>query len=196
MAAGRSAALDDLGLEHVGLQTSAGHLEHDDSMRTTNPDVYVAGDATGRHQILHIANQEGRTAGHNAAVGHAEKRIDDRLLMQVVFTDPPYAQIGLTESAAAAAGRPVAVAQARLPETGRAITMEADYGLWRLVADPETGEILGSSILGPRADDLVHLVALMLRYRTRVDEVADLPWYHPTLPEVLLELSRTIASAL
>jgi len=196
MAAGRSAALDDLGLEHVGLQADAGHLEHDDSMRTAHPEIYVAGDASGRHQILHIANIEGRAAGHNAAVGHAVKRVDERLMMQIVFTDPPYAQVGLTESAAAAAGRPVAVAQARFAETGRAITMEAGYGLWRLVADPETGEILGSSILGPRADDLVHLVALMLHYRTRVGEVEELPWYHPTLPEVLLELSGTIASAL
>jgi pyruvate/2-oxoglutarate dehydrogenase complex dihydrolipoamide dehydrogenase (E3) component len=196
MAAGRHAKLDDLGLEHVGLQPSGQCLEHDEAMCTANPDLYVAGDATGRYQILHVANEEGRAAGHNAAVGRPERRIDRRLHMQVIFTDPPYAQVGLTEMQAREEGRDVVVGEARFAETGRAITMETRHGLWRLVADPDGGEILGSAILGPRADDLVHLVALMMRYRARAGDIPDMPWYHPTLSEVMLDLSRTIAARL
>jgi pyruvate/2-oxoglutarate dehydrogenase complex dihydrolipoamide dehydrogenase (E3) component len=193
MAAGRRASLEDLGLEHVGLTPDPAGLAHDDAMRTANPDVYVAGDATGRHQILHIANDEGRTAGHNAAVGTAERRVDYRLLMQVIFTDPPYAQVGMTEQQARATGRDVVVGQARFPETGRAITMETSHGLWRLVIDRAGGEILGSAILGPRADDLIHLVALMMRYGTQASDIPELPWYHPTLSEVVLDLVRGVS---
>jgi len=194
MAAGRHASLDDLGLEHVGLHPTRGRLEHDESMLTNHPDVYVAGDATGSHQILHVANQEGRAAGHNAAMGRPERRVDRRLLMQVFFTDPPYAQVGLTEMKAREAGLDVVVGEARLAETGRAITMETRHGVWRLVADRAGGAILGSSILGPRADDLVHLVALLMRYGAKAGEIPDLPWYHPTLSEVVLDLARSVTS--
>jgi pyruvate/2-oxoglutarate dehydrogenase complex dihydrolipoamide dehydrogenase (E3) component len=192
MATGRRALVDEIGLEHVGLNASSGCLEHDDSMRTTHTDIYVAGDSTGRNQILHVANDEGRVAGHNAAVGRPERRVDERLLMDVIFTDPPYAQVGLTELRARDAGCDVVVGQAKFPETGRAITMETAHGIWRLVADKAGGEILGASILGPRADDLVHSVMLLVRHATTASEIQELPWYHPTLTEVLLDLSRDI----
>jgi pyruvate/2-oxoglutarate dehydrogenase complex dihydrolipoamide dehydrogenase (E3) component len=193
MALGRRAALADLGLRHVGLEPVDGRLECDEAMRTAHPDVYLAGDATGTDQILHVANDEGRIAGHNAAGGSPERRIDRRLEMYVVFIDPPYAQIGMTE---ATATRKVAVGRARFPETGRAITMGATHGVWKLLADPTSGAILGSSILGPHADDLVHLVALMMHFGAKISDIPKLPWYHPTLPEVLLDLERDLSRTL
>ena len=194
MAAGRHAKLDDLGLDHVGLRPTEHCLEHDDAMRTSNPDVYVAGDATGRHQILHVANDEGRVAGHNAAVGRPERHVDRSVLMQVVFTDPTYAQVGMSEAQARKAGRDVVVGEVRFPATGRAIAMETRHGIWRMLADRAGGDILGSAILGPRADDLVHLVALMMRYGTKTGDIPELPWYHPTLSEVLLDVSRAVSA--
>jgi len=195
MAVGREAALDDLGLEHVGLKPSAGRLDHDERMCTANPEIFVAGDATGSYQILHLANQEGNVAGTNAAIGPdsaSALRMDYRLQMSVIFTDPPYAQIGLSESEAARRGIDFVVGRVRFPETGRAITMESRYGLWKLIAARATGEILGSSLLGPRADDLVHLVMLMMRYGGTVHDILDLPLYHPTVSEVLYNLARDI----
>ncbi len=193
MAAGRRAALDDLGLEHVGLRASHGRLEHDACMRTVNPRIFVAGDATGNYQILHLANQEGQVAGHNAAGAKPEATMDYRLAIHVVFTDPPYAQVGDTEDEALQDGRDVIVGRARFAETGRAITMETHHGIWKLFADRATGEILGSTILGPRADDLVHLVAVMMHYGARAPDIGRLPWYHPTLSEVMLDLNRDLA---
>jgi dihydrolipoamide dehydrogenase len=192
MATGRRADLDDLGLEHACIEREADSLAHDDAMRTSNPDVYVAGDATGRRQILHVANQEGRVAGHNAAVGKPERRIDYRLMMQVCFTDPPCAFVGASEAQAHERGHDLLIGETRFDETGRAITMETRHGLWRLFADRSSGEILGSAIVGPRADDLIHLVALMMRYGGKVGEIPDLPWYHPTLSEVMLNLGHAI----
>lgn len=197
LAAGRTASLEDLGLEHVGLAAERGRLAHDDTMRTAHPDIFVAGDATGSFQVLHEANAEGAVAGHNAAGASPERRVDRRLKMQVVFTDPPYAQVGLTApevDAERSGGRRVLEGRARFPETGRAITMGAEHGLWKLWADAETQEILGSSVLGPRADDLVHLAALVMHFRGRLPDLAGMPWYHPTLAEVFLNLERDLAA--
>jgi len=190
LAVGRRPDLDGLGLQHVGLEPVDGRLEHDDAMRTSHPDIFVAGDATGANQILHIANAEGRAAGHNAAGGRPERRIERERAMHVIFTDPPYAQVGLTADRAT---EDVAVGQARFPETGRAITMGVEYGLWKLVADRESGKVLGSCILGPHADDLIHLISLMIHYGAGVSDIPALPWYHPTLPEVLIDLERDLA---
>jgi pyruvate/2-oxoglutarate dehydrogenase complex dihydrolipoamide dehydrogenase (E3) component len=190
MAAGRHAALEDLGLEHVGLAAEGGCLEHDDHLRTTNPEIYVAGDATGSYQILHLANQEGDVAGHNAGGGRPERTMDYRLKMTVIFTDPPFAHVGFTESEARLGGWDLVAGRARLAETGRAITMSVDHGIWKLYACRSSGEILGSSILGPRADDLVHIIATLMHYRAGVEQILELPWYHPTLSEVMLNVAR------
>ncbi len=196
MASGRDAALDSLGLEHIGLVPDGGRLEHDAFMRTRNPDVFVAGDATGRFQILHLANEEGAVAGHNAAAGEPEKTMDYRLKMAVIFTDPPFAQVGATQEEAEASGRSVAIGVAHFPETGRAITMAVGHGLWKVLADRHSGEILGSAILGPRADDLVHLIAMMMHYRGCAAEIGRMPWYHPTLSEVMLNIARDLGRAM
>ena len=91
-------------------------------------------------------------------------------------------------------GRTIRVTCARFPETGRAITMGTRFGLWKLITDRQTGEVLGSSILGPRADDLAHLVSMMMHYHGKAEDLFEMPWYHPTLSEVLLNLARSLQS--
>jgi len=191
MAVGRDAALDGIGLETVGLSPADGVLAYDATMRTDHPDIFVSGDSTGEHQILHLANQEARVAGHNAA-GALPRTMDYRLAMSVVFTDPPFAHVGLGEQQARKAGLDILVGRERFAETGRAITMEVGQGLWKLIVDRESGEILGSSIIGPRADDLIHEIAILMHYRAKFGDISDLPWYHPTLSEVLVNLVRDI----
>jgi pyruvate/2-oxoglutarate dehydrogenase complex dihydrolipoamide dehydrogenase (E3) component len=193
-ATGRQARLDDLGLEDAGVKFEGGRVEHDDAMRTTNPRIFVAGDATGSLQLLHVANWEGRAAGLGAAEVAGDHAVERRLDMSVIFTDPPLATIGMTEAAARAAGLPVAVAVEHFNGTGRAITMDVQHGVWKLVANAETGEILGSQILGPRADDIVHVLSTAMYYRGTVHDLMKMPWYHPTLTEVLLSLARTLAN--
>ena len=94
MAVGREAGVAGIGLERIGLVPENGMLRHDKRMRTAHPDIYVAGDATGDDQILHLANQEGRVAGNNAA-GAVPLAMDDRLKTSAIFTDPPFAHLGL-----------------------------------------------------------------------------------------------------
>jgi pyruvate/2-oxoglutarate dehydrogenase complex dihydrolipoamide dehydrogenase (E3) component len=178
LATGRRALLDRLGLAEAGVETEDGGVICGDDMRTSNRSIYVAGDATGREMILHVASQEGSVAGVNAAAGDPVERVDRRLALQVVFTDPPLAVLGLTELQARREGRAIVTAQISFPETGRAITMDV--------------EILGAQILGPRADDLIHTIAAVMNYRGTAADMLSLPWYHPTLSEVFLSLAREI----
>ena len=195
VATGRRALLDGLGLSEAGVETRDGRVVCGDDMRTSNRRVFVAGDATGEEMILHVASREGSVAGRNAAVEESVERVDRRLDMRVVFTDPPLATLGLTERQAASEGRAVVTAQIFFPETGRAITMDVRHGLCKLVADRERGEILGAQILGPRADDLIHTLAALLHYRGTASDMLSIPWYHPTLSEVFLSLARGIEQA-
>ena len=194
VATGRNAAVDGLGLERAGVEMEQGRIRRDAAMRTSNPAVFVAGDATGDHQILHLANQEGRVAGHNVAGGRPGKMMDYRLKMSVIFTDPPMACVGMNEKEAAAAGRTTLTALKRIPSQGRAITMEARHGIFKVVADAQSCEILGAQILGPRADDLIHVISAIMHYRGKVQDLAAMPWYHPTLAESLIEIARKFAA--
>ena len=198
LATGRTPALDGLGLDTAGIErTARGGVGCDAAMRTSNPRIYVAGDATGREQILHVANQEGAAAGHNAAHQIAagsedEHLVDRRLHMEVTFTDPPLAVVGETPEASRARGRTPRTAIAHFPQTGRSITMDVEHGLWQLSADADTGELLGTQIFGPRADDLVHTVAAVMHFRGTPRDLLAMPWYHPTISEVALDLARDL----
>ena len=193
MAVGREAALEGLDLQHAGVRTLHGRVIHDSAMQTTNPKVYVAGDATGDYQVLHIANQEGAVAGTNAALARPEHRMDYRLKMSVIFSDPPLAAVGKTGPELKEAGIRFVSGTARFPETGRAIAMGVQHGIWRLYADAATGEILGAVILGPNADDLIHIISTMMHYHGTARDIMDrMPWYHPTQSEVIMNLARDI----
>ena len=111
---------------------------------------------------------------------------------QGVIIDPVMATVGLSEAAARGAGHDVVTARVRFPETGRAITMDVQHGVMKLVADRGTGEILGCQLLGPRADDLVHIVSSIMYFRGTAAQMLEMPWYHPTLSEVLLSLARDV----
>ncbi|RME70836.1 MAG: FAD-dependent oxidoreductase [Planctomycetota bacterium] len=200
MATGRAPNVADLGLEHTGVRIdpATGRVQHDAHMRTDDERIYVAGDATGHTQILHVANAEGRVAGHNAAIEalgadpSARRTFDDRLPMQVIFTDPCFAEVGRCRADCEREGIPWIEASRRFPETGRAITMGVEHGLWRVIAHAETGAILGSQCLGPRADDLIHTIALAMAFGATAEDLVRLPWYHPTLSEVLLSIARDL----
>lgn len=190
-ATGRDALLEPLALETAGVERKGRGLVFDEAMRTTNPRIFVAGDATGDEQILHVANWEGKAAGLGAAGRKEGLAVERRLAMAVVFTDPPLATIGMTETEAREAGHDPIVVMERFPETGRAITMDVQHGCWKLVVERSTGEVLGSQILGPRADDLVHAISTIMYYDGTVSDMLEMPWYHPTLSEVALSLARS-----
>lgn len=191
VATGREPALEDLGLSEIGVEDREFTVADDTLVLSGAERVFAAGDVTGRYQLLHVASEEGRIAGKNAAAGSATHSVDrEKLNMSVIFSHPPIAHVGMTEPEAENAG--AITERVHLPETGRAITMGVQYGCWSLSVDPKTGKILGSTIVGPRADDLIHEVFFAMRLGAHISDIAGLYGYHPTLTEQFVSLANTL----
>ena len=184
-ALGRSPNTKNLGLASVGVATEAdGRVRMDTQMRTTVPHIYAAGDCASPFEIVHVAVQQGEIIGHNITTPAKPTTIDYRLLINVVFTDPALATVGLTEKSARAAGVPFVAASYPFNDHGKSIIMAVKHGFVKLLAAPDTGEILGGCCTGPQAGELIHEIVVAMAKRMNVRELAALPHYHPTLAEI------------
>ena len=173
-----------LNLENAGVKTEQGRVIANTRMQTSAPHIFAAGDCTGPHEIVHIAIQQGETAVHNILKPRSPRRMDYRLLISVVFTDPQVATVGLTEKAAAARGIKFLAASYPFNDHGKSLIMEAKDGFVKLLANPKTGEIIGGSCVGPVGGELIHEIVAVMAKRMTVHELAAMPHYHPTLAEI------------
>ena len=112
------------------------------------------------------------------------RRIDYRLLAQVMFTDPQIGTVGLTEKEAKARNVPFLAARYPFNDHGKSLIMDAKDGFVKLLADPKTGEILGGCCVGPMGGELIHEIIAAMAKRMTVHELAAMPHYHPTLAEI------------
>ncbi|MGA2787958.1 MAG: dihydrolipoyl dehydrogenase [Verrucomicrobiota bacterium] len=183
-ALGRVPNTASLDLAKAGVATDGGRIIANDFMQTSAPHIYAAGDCTGPHEIVHLAVQQGEIAAYNLAQAKAPRRMNYRLLIAVVFTEPQVAFAGLTEKEAKARGISYLTASYPFNDHGKSLIMEAKDGFVKLLAEPKSGEILGGSCVGPMGGELIHeIVAVMARGMT-VHELAAMPHYHPTLAEI------------
>ncbi|HET7623703.1 MAG TPA: NAD(P)/FAD-dependent oxidoreductase [Verrucomicrobiae bacterium] len=183
-ALGRIPNVTSLGLEKIGVRLRFGRVATDRRMQTSVPHIFAAGDCTGLHEIVHIAVQQGEIAAHNAAHPDQPKEMDYRLVTEVVFTDPQIASVGLTEKHAHVGNVPYLVASYPFNDHGKSLIMEAKDGFVKLLADPQSGEILGGSCVGPMAGELIHEIIAAMAKRMTARELAAMPHYHPTLAEI------------
>ncbi len=183
-ALGRVPNTASLGLENAGVKTEHGRIVANAGMQTSAPHIFTAGDCTGPHEIVHLAVTQGEVAGHNILKPKARRRMDYRLLISVVFTDPQVAFVGLTEKAAAARKVPFLAASYPFNDHGKSLLMEAKDGFVKLLANPKTGEIIGGECVGPSGGELIHEIVAAMAKRMTVRELAAMPHYHPTLAEI------------
>ena len=183
-ALGRSPNTASLALDKAGVKTEQGRIVTNDRMQTSVPHIFAAGDCTGPYEIVHIAIQQGEIAAQNITKPVQPRRIDYRLLISIVFTEPQVATVGLTEKEAAARGISFLGASYPFNDHGKSMIMEAKDGFVKLLADPKTGEILGGACVGPAGGELIHEIVLAMARRMTVHELAATPHYHPTLAEI------------
>jgi dihydrolipoamide dehydrogenase len=183
-ALGRVPNTASLGLETAGVKTENGRIVTNGRMQTSAPHIYAAGDCTGPHEIVHIAIQQGEMAVHNIVNPHAPRRMDYRLLISVVFTEPQVAFVGLTEKEANARGIDFLTASYPFNDHGKSLIMEAKDGFVKLLANPKSGEIIGGACVGPSGGELIHEIVAAMAKRMNVHELAAMPHYHPTLAEI------------
>jgi pyruvate/2-oxoglutarate dehydrogenase complex dihydrolipoamide dehydrogenase (E3) component len=196
-ALGRRPNIDGLGLEAADVRVEDHRVCVDDEMRTSQPHIFAAGDVNGLHEIVHIAVLQGEAAGYNAVHLQGEaRRMDSRLDMEVTFTDPQVATLGLLEKECQAEDVPYRVASYPFDDHGKSMTLGELHGHVKILCEPQTGEILGAGIVGPEAGELIHELAAVMHFRGTVRDVVDIPHYHPTLAEILTYPAEELAEQL
>jgi dihydrolipoamide dehydrogenase len=187
LAVGRRPNSEDLGLDAVGVAVDKrGFVVADDHLRTNVAGIYALGDLIGGMMLAHKATKEGEVVAELIA-GH-EAAFDVRTIPAVVFTDPEIATAGMTEDEAKAAGHAkLKVGKFPFAALGRALSVNDTDGFVKLVADGETGEVLGIHIVGNGASDLISEAALAIEMGAVADDIRLTIHPHPTLGEAVME---------
>ena len=191
VAVGRRPETAGMGLETTRARlTERGFIEVDERGRTADPHVWAVGDATGEPMLAHRAMRQGKVVAE--AIAGRAVAFDNVVVPAVVFTDPEIAWCGLTETAAAAAGRTVKVARFAWAASGRAATLGRSDGVTKLLVDPDTGRVLGVGLVGPGAGELIAEGALAVETALLAEDLALTIHTHPTLSETLMEAAETL----
>jgi pyruvate/2-oxoglutarate dehydrogenase complex dihydrolipoamide dehydrogenase (E3) component len=182
VAAGRRPNVEDLGLDAAGIAHGATGIVVDARLRSSNRRVFAIGDVAGGPQFTHVAGQHAGIVIRNALFG-IPARIDYKALPWVTYTDPELAHVGLTEAAARAAGHDAKILTWSFAANDRAQAERATEGLAKIVLDRK-GRVLGATILGPHAGELIAPWALAIASGLGIGSVASAVLPYPTLSEV------------
>jgi pyruvate/2-oxoglutarate dehydrogenase complex dihydrolipoamide dehydrogenase (E3) component len=195
-ATGRAPRTDGLRLEAAGVRTTArGAVEVDEHLRTSRPHIFALGDVNGGPQFTYVSLDDHRIAA-DQLLGEGRRSTADRVAVPyTLFTTPPLARVGLTETEARAAGRSVRVAAKAIADImamPRASIVGDTRGLMKFVIDAETDAILGAALLSVDAQELVNTVALAMRSGTTASTLRDSIWTHPSSTEAFNEVLATV----
>lgn len=186
VAVGRAPRTSDLAPD-VELRDGAVVVDH--ALRTTADGVYAVGDVTGGLQLAHVAAAQGRFVGQSLA-GQTPPPVRAAQMPRAVYTRPGVGAVGLTEEQARESGRTVAVGRARLRRNARALIAGAPQGLVKIVADTDTGDVLGAHIVGVEAPELAGQLALASFLDASVWELATSVQPHPSVSEAVAEAAQ------
>jgi pyruvate/2-oxoglutarate dehydrogenase complex dihydrolipoamide dehydrogenase (E3) component len=200
VATGRSAATGDLALSAAGIESEKGKITVNSHMQTTQPHIFAAGDVVASLDVVHIAIQQGEIAARNASAlakgAVPSQSYDDRLELMGVFCEPQIGTVGAGEAALKAAGIPYLAASYPFNDHGKSIIMGVEHGFVKMLCHAVTGEILGASVVGPEATELIHEIVVAMNWRATVQQFMSIPHYHPTLSEIWTYPAEELAEQL
>lgn len=189
VAAGRAPNTETLGLAHVGVQTDAqGFVVVDEYLRTNVPNIWAAGDVIGKHLDSQMATPLGAHNGVIAALNalNGEGRpVDHTVIPRTIFTDPQIATVGLPDAEANARGHRCRCRTIPLSVVPRAGAIRDTRGLVKMVLDADTERVLGVSMVGTNASEVIHEAAMALRFGATVRDFIDMVHVYPTMAEAL-----------
>lgn len=190
VAIGRKPNIEGIGLEEVGIKVERNGISVDEHMMTNIDGIYAIGDVIPGPQLAHVASFEAFCAVEN--ILGKEKKMDYSAVPRCVFTDPEVAGVGLTEQEAKEKGYSVEKGEFDFRSLGKAQAMEQFMGKVKILADKETDKIIGASIIGPHATDLIHELSVAVRLGLTADEMGEVIHAHPTLAEAVMEALHDI----
>jgi mycothione reductase len=187
VATGRVPNTTDLGLDKADVRTHpGGRVRVDAYGRTTAPGVWALGDVSSEFQLKHVANHEARIIAHNLVHPDDLWAFDHRYVPAAVFTNPQIASVGLTEEQVRGLGRNYVTATQAYGDTAYGWAMEDSVGFCKLIADPETGLLLGAHLMGYQASNLIQPLIQAMSFGQRVNDLTNGQyWIHPALMEVV-----------
>ncbi|QCS41047.1 dihydrolipoyl dehydrogenase [Natrinema versiforme] len=189
VAVGRQPVSDTLDLAEAGLQTDdRGFIETDSRARTTVDHIFAAGDVAGEPMLAHKGSAEGKVAAE--VIAGEPAALDHQAMPAAVFTDPEIGTVGMTESEADDAGFETVTGQFPFRASGRALTTGNSDGFVKIVADDEDGYVLGASIVGSEASELIAELSLAIELGATLEDVASTVHTHPTLSEAVMEAAE------
>jgi dihydrolipoamide dehydrogenase len=191
VAVGRVPNTEDLGLETVGIQTERGLVNVGDYYTTGAKGVYAIGDIVPSLPLAHVASKQGEIAAeHMAGRTPRRPRVDGHAIPTVIFCEPQIAGFGFNEKSAKGAGLAYRVATFPYRGAGKSVAIGRPEGLAKVLYAPGSHEILGASIVGAEATELVHELLLAKSAELLPEDIAEMIHAHPTLSEVVMEVCR------
>ncbi|MEN2999751.1 MAG: dihydrolipoyl dehydrogenase [Acidilobaceae archaeon] len=189
VAVGRKPNSAGLGLERAGVRTDGkGYVVVDEGMRTSNPDIFAAGDVAGPPLLAHKAFAQGIVAAENAA--GMRSFYEPKVVPSVIFSDPEILSVGLTEAEAKRAGYDVGVTKLPIGGVARALIEDSVDGFVKLVYENGSKVILGIHMAGPHASELAGEASLAIEMGATLEDLALTIHPHPTVSEALQEAAE------
>ncbi|KAA0233606.1 MAG: NAD(P)H dehydrogenase (quinone) [Acidimicrobiales bacterium] len=184
---------EGLGLVDAGVEMEDGYVRTvDHHLRTNVPHIYVAGDISGKLPLSSVAAMQGRKIAEHVMGLHVRehRHLDYEKAASAIFTDPEIADVGLGEADAFAEGRKVRVTKVPFAATAKALINNDPRGFVKIISDPATGQVLGGSIVGRHAAELISVIALAVTAGLRVTDIHESLLVHPALAEALAEAAE------
>jgi dihydrolipoamide dehydrogenase len=180
---------DGLGLDAAGVQLDGGYVTINRHCQSNVPHIYAAGDVSGKLPLSSVASMQGRkVAEHVMGLQKvAHRHLDYDKAASAIFTEPEIADVGLAEAEAFAVGRKIRVTKVPFSATPKALINNDPRGFVKIVSDPATGQVLGGSIVGRHAAELISVIALAVTANLRVTDIVESLLVHPALSEALAE---------
>ncbi len=183
---------DELGLETAGVVTDGGYITVDRHCRSNIPHIYAAGDLSGKLPLSSVASMQGRKIAEHVMglQARAHKHLDYDKAASAIFTEPEIADVGLAEADAFAEGRKIRVTKVPFSSNAKALILDDPRGFVKILSDPATGVVLGGSIVGRNAAELISVIALAVTAGLRVSDIHESLLVHPALAEALAEAAE------
>lgn len=184
---------EDLGLDAAGVTTDAGGYVPIQHHCVTNvPHIYAAGDVSGKLPLSSVASMQGRKVAEHVMGLHTRehRHLDYDKAASAIFTEPEIADVGLAEAEAFSSGRKIRVTKVPFSATPKALINDDARGFVKIISDPATGVVLGGSIVGRHAAELISVIALAVTANLKVTDIVESLLVHPALSEALAEAAE------
>lgn len=187
---GRKPAIENLRLEKAGVEITQNGASIDNCFRTTNKNIYIVGDATGKNMLVNWAYKSS-TFVANHIVG-SQRKFKDESLPKVLHIDPEISSVGYTENQARELGYFPLTVKYTYTNLEKSLIIGFNKGLVKVVYDKETKKILGAHIFGKGASELITAFTLLIQSGIKIDNISEYIFNHPTFAEVLNELGNKV----